>query len=294
MMDERLFSMLACWLADRPVVVASVASTRGATPRKNGSRMLIAAGITEGSVGGGLAEARVLCRAQEMLATKIDNASLAIDLDGQADAAGICGGHMHVVLRRWAGLPDCQRAQRIAQDLCKGQPVPLDAAILGADVEPQEAIPNVRLLIVGAGHCGAALSELARPLDFDIHVFDSRAESLKLASFAHATTHCGDFDLLTRIVDSERVVQTVLLNRNFEADVAALRVLCQKPPHFLGMLGSQRRIGEVRKALPELERSLRDLVAPVGLEIGAETPHEIAISILAQLIEHRHRRGRAT
>ena len=128
---------------------------------------------------------------------------------------------------------------------------------------------------------------MARPLDFDIHAFDSRADSLASASFAHAHSHCGDADLLARITDTGRDVQAVLLNRNFEADVAALRVLCQKPPRFLGMLGSLRRIAEVRKALPEHEHALRNLVAPIGLEIGAETPHEIALSILAQLVEHR-------
>lgn len=291
-MDEGLFSTLARWLADRPVVLASVANSQGATPRKCGSRMLIDAEITEGSVGGGLAEARVIGRAQEMLAAEIDSATLLIDLGGGAGAAGICGGRMQVVLRRWASVSDRQLAERIASDLCKGQRVPLDAAILGGDVEPQQAFPNVRLLIVGAGHCGAALSELARSLDFDIHVFDSRAEFLQATSFAHATVHCGDIALLARIIDSEREVHAVLLNRNFDADVATLRVLCQKPPQFLGMLGSQRRVAEVRRALPELEGSLRDLVAPIGLEIGAETPHEIAISILAQLIEHRHRFSR--
>ncbi len=290
-MDERLFSSLARLLANESVVLASVATTQGATPRKRGSRMLITSDATEGSVGGGLAEARVIARAREMHAAKTDSATLAIDLDGGTDAAGVCGGCMQIALRRWKDLTDRELAERIAEDLSEGRGVPLSAEILGGDVEPQSAIPNVRLLIVGAGHCGAALSELARPLDFDIHVLDSRDEFLKTASFAHATVHCGDIGLLAQIIDCEREVQAVLLNRNFDADVATLRVLCQKPLHFLGMLGSQRRIAEVRKALPDLEGSLRDLVAPIGLEIGAETPHEIAISILAQLIEYRRRRG---
>lgn len=290
-MDERLFSTLACWLADRPVVLASVASTQGATPRKCGSRMLICTDGMDGSIGGGLAEARVIAEAQAMLDAEIDSSTLALDLGGGVGAAGICGGGMRIVLRRCSGTVDCQLARRIADTLSRGRRVTLGAEMLGSDTEPQLAIPNVRLLIVGAGHCGAALSDLARHLDFDIHVFDSRAVALSSASFAHAIVHCGDMGLLAQIIDSEREVQAVLLNRNFDADVATLRVLCKKPPHFLGMLGSQRRIAEVRKALPELEGALRDLVAPIGLEIGAETPHEIAVSILAQLIEHRHRRG---
>ncbi len=290
-MDERLFSTLARWLAARPVVLASISSTQGATPRKRASRMLIRADAIEGSVGGGLAEACVMAKAREMLGAEVDNATLAVDLGGGIGSAGICGGRMHIVLHRWSSEVDRQRAERIALDLSQGRRVLLDADTLGGDVEAQQAIPNVRLLIVGAGHCAAALSELADPLEFDTHVFDSRADSLASQSFSRATVHGAEADALAQFNDGERDVQAVLLNRNFEADVAALRILCQKPPRFLGMLGSHRRIAEVRRSLPDLQDALRDLVAPIGLEIGAETPHEIAVSILAQLIEHRRSYG---
>lgn len=288
-MDERLFSALAQWLADQPVVLASVASTRGATPRKCGSRMLIGDRAMEGSIGGGLAEARVIAEARRMLVAETDHSMLRIDLGGGIGAAGVCGGHMHIVLRRWWNKSDLKFAEQIASSLSDGKRVPLNTEALGEGAEAQVATPNVRLLIVGAGHCAAALSELAQLLDFDIHVVDSRAEFLQSRSFSHATTYCGDADLLAQIIDTERDVQAVLLNRNFEADVAALRVLCPKPPRFLGMLGSHRRIAEVRRALPEFHRALRDLVAPIGIDIDAETPHEIALSILAQLIQHRRR-----
>ena len=63
-MDERMFAQLANWLRDGPVVVCSVGQTQGATPRKSGSRMLVSSASTSGSIGGGLAEARVLARAR--------------------------------------------------------------------------------------------------------------------------------------------------------------------------------------------------------------------------------------
>ena len=75
----------------------------------------------------------------------------------------------------------------------------------------------------------------------------------------------------------------MLLNRDYASDVAALAVLCRKPPAFLGMMGSQRRIAEVRAALPAHAQALERLQAPVGLDIEAQSPHEIAVSILAQL-----------
>ena len=138
-MDEQLFSTLAAWLADQPVVLASVANTQGATPRKRGSRMLIRADALEGSVGGGLAEARVIAQAREMLGSGIDKASLTIDLGGGTDAAGVCGGRMHFVLRGWSSAVDLQMARRIAKELQEGRRVSLDAKTLGGEVETQRA-----------------------------------------------------------------------------------------------------------------------------------------------------------
>ena len=90
-------------------------------------------------------------------------------------------------------------------------------------------------------------------------------------------------------LDCERPVYAVLLNRDYPSDIATLAVLCQRPPRFVGMMGSQRRIAEVARALPALRERLPGLQAPVGLAIGAETPHEIAVSILAQLVAERRR-----
>jgi xanthine dehydrogenase accessory factor len=70
--------------------------------------------------------------------------------------------------------------------------------------------------------------------------------------------------------------------------VRTLRVLAERPPEFIGMMGSRRRIAEVLRELPAEHRErLTMLQAPVGVDIGAQTPHEIAVSILAQLIARR-------
>lgn len=288
-MDERLFARLAGWLEQQAVVLASVVEARGATPRRPGSRMLVTAASSLGSIGGGLAEARVLEASRGLLGSRSEQGSIDIDLGGGADSAGVCGGSMRIALRRWSTVDDLVRARAIRDALAAGHAVVLGTDDLGAQGVDDRARPGVRLLIVGAGHCGAALCELAARLDFDIHVFDARAESLARPEFAAARTHCGEVDALASLLDTGRDVQAVLLNRDFHADVAALEVLCRSPPRFLGMLGSRRRIGEVRNALPERQQALRGLVAPVGLDIDAETPHEIAVSILAQLIAERRR-----
>lgn len=286
-MDESLFRRLADWLLAQPVVLASVISTRGATPRKRGSRMLISADAIAGSVGGGQAEVRVIEQARTLIASHGHAATLAIGLDGRADSAGVCGGDMSISLRCWAGADDQARAARISATLAQGRSFELEADDLGSAGVRELAVADTRLLIFGAGHCGAALCELAAALDYDRHVFDTRADCLQAPAFKGARTYCGDIHGLRSVLETDREVQAVLLNRDYHADVAALEILCERPPRFIGMMGSRRRVGEVLAALGPSRQSLTHLVAPVGIDIDAQTPHEIAISILAQLIQHR-------
>ncbi len=282
-MDERVFGRLARLLEGGPCVLASVIETRGATPRKSGSRMLITAAHSEFSIGGGAAEARVLVAARELLQAGAERHQLDIDLSGRAGAAGICGGLMRLALRRWQGAEDLGRAQTIAAQLAAGQRIQLNEIDLGNPAE-EWALPNPRLLIVGAGHCAAALCDLAAHLDYDVWVHDARADMLAAPEFARVSRICGPSIELVRAFASERALLVVLLNRDFGQDVAALRVLAGQPCRYLGMMGSQRRIAEVHAALGAQSERLSVLTAPVGLEIGAHTPHEIAVSILAQLI----------
>jgi xanthine dehydrogenase accessory factor len=287
-MDERLFARLhASLAAGEAAVVASVIETRGATPRKGGSRMLVAAQHSESSVGGGEMEARVMDAARALLRTDRTQDALDIDLSGRPGAAGVCGGRMRVALRRWHGADDRDRAHAVAQALRAGEPVTLSPGDLGDDDATQQASPDARLLIVGGGHCGLALYDLARHLDFDLWVFDQRADCFADGRYAGAMQLSGDQRELARALTTSRDVYAVLLNRDFASDVATLRVLAERPPHFLGMMGSRRRIAEVVAALGDRAAALPPLNAPVGLDIGAETPHEIAVSIIAQLIRNR-------
>lgn len=291
-MNERLFARLSDWVTREPVVLASVLATRGATPRKTGARMLISATATAFSIGGGLAEARVIAAARELLDRGAQSNEVPIDLTGGAGAAGVCGGHMRLVLRRWSGDADRQRAQTIAARLSTGIAVELDADDVGTADGATTIAPDPRLLIVGGGHCGLALYDLARALDFELWIYDPRPEYADPALYPYARTLTGDFEHLRAAVDTRRALYVVLLNRDYVSDVATLRVLAGSPFAFLGMMGSRKRIGEVLAALsPEQACLLSALQAPVGLPIGAETPHEIAISVLAHLIQERSGRS---
>lgn len=287
-MNERLFARLAALLADEPVVLASVLHTVGATPRKRGARMLVTSTDSEFSIGGGLAEARVIAAARTLLAEDRREREIGIDLSGKPDAAGVCGGQMQIALRRWSGLLDQARVQEIASRLASGAIADLSADDLGSPADFDSLQPNERLLIIGGGHCGRALYDLAVHLDFDIWMFDAQSVRLDAEAFPLASCLCGATPELARALDTRRRVHAVLLNRDYHADIAALRVLAQAPPAFISMMGSRRRIAQVRAALPEFDQALAHLRAPTGLDIGAGTPHEIAVSILAQVIADRH------
>jgi xanthine dehydrogenase accessory factor len=288
-LNERLFACLAARLPREAIVLASVVSTRGATPRKRGSRMLVAADWAEHSIGGGLAEARVVAAARELLAGDATRAGLDIDLGGGPGAAGVCGGRMRIALRRWQGQADAARAAGIATRLRAGEAATLEAEDIGAHCDGERLLPDPRLLVVGGGHCGLALCELARPLDFELWLHDGGADAAGLPLTPAVRRLSGDFESLAQALDTSRAVCAVLLNRDYATDVAALSVLCQRPPAFLGMMGSRRRIAQVLAALPQYRTTLEALHAPVGLDIGAETPHEIAVSVLAQLVQWRNR-----
>lgn len=251
--------------------------------------MLIAADRCEFSIGGGAAEARVIAHARRMLADGSPHHETAIDLSGGANAAGVCGGRMDLSLRLWRGDADRQRAREIALCLASGREEMLTPADLGHSGNRDRARPDDRLLIVGAGHCGLALRDLAQHLDLDLWLFDPRPESLSAELQAGTTCRSGDFENLAEALDTERRVHAVLLNRDYRADIASLRVLARQPPAFVSMMGSRRRIATVLAALPEHRAALAHLTAPVGLDIGAQTPHEIAVSILAQVIRDRQR-----
>jgi len=286
--DERLFAQLAATLHREAAVLASVLHTRGATPRKRGARMLIAAGHCALSIGGGLAEVRVVGAARALLLSGQQQSTVVIDLSGGNDAAGVCGGEMTLGLRHWQGEADALRARHIADTLADGRCIALTADDLGNDAVCDLGQPDPRLLIVGGGHCGIALYQLAQHLDFDLWLFDDRAECAASTPLANATRLHGDYRQLDMALHGERVLHAVLLNRDYHADIETLRVLAKHPPTFISMMGSQRRINQVRAALPDLADVLSHLTAPVGLDIGAQTPHEIAVSILAQVIRDLH------
>jgi xanthine dehydrogenase accessory factor len=153
-----------------------------------------------------------------------------------------------------------------------------------------------QLLILGAGHIAVPLVKLGKLLGFTVTVLDDRASFANRERFPEADhILVGDFDQVLRDYRWIPNTYVVLVTRGHEFDVVSLRHILYWDVAYIGMIGSKRRVWAVHKLLHEegmpVER-LQRLYAPIGLDIAAETPAEIAVSIMAEIIKVR-RGGRA-
>jgi xanthine dehydrogenase accessory factor len=312
--DLSFFRQLATALTEGPVVVATVIQTTGSVPREVGARLLVSSGLDAwGTIGGGAGEAKVLDQAKTVLATG-ENQQVNIDLTGapQRNIQGICGGQMQVWLERWQGKEPLTLARQIQATLASGQGVTLVTPLTQdqgsfVDQNPPDLSPTLgfaaevpifrmvlqpppTLLIVGAGHCGIQLATVAHRVGFQIMVQDDRPAWANAENFPQAQR------ILTQpiaaVVDDLAqydYLYAALVTRGFDYDLPALKALLNRQPpcRYIGMIGSQKR---VRKALSAIQaesvsqEALKSLYAPIGLDIGALSPEEIAVSIVAELI----------
>lgn len=242
---------------NKPAALATVVKTRGASPRGVGAKMLVYPdGSIVGSVGGGEMERRVIAAAQEALR---DGKPRYLDMTLSNEQRGdpmICGGEMEIF------------------------------------VEPLLTTPT--LVIVGAGHIGAAVAQLGKFLGFRIAVLDDRPEFVTPENFPHADERFAG-DVVAKVREMEITPQTyvVLVTRAHALDAALLSAIAEKPAAYIGMLGSQRRVLTVMDTLKQQgigEAVLARVHAPIGVEIHAETPQEIAVSIMAEVIRERRSR----
>lgn len=167
----------------------------------------------------------------------------------------------------------------------------------GLEVLVEPLVPPPRLLIVGGGHVGQAVARQASLVGFEIVVLDDREEFTHPALFpAGVATRCGAIAREVGAFPFTPDTFVVLVTRGAEHDAEALAACVHRPVAYLGMIGSRRKVGIVRREFIESGRATEaefDRVhAPIGLDLGAVTVPEIAASIVAQLIAVR-RRGSA-
>ncbi len=169
------------------------------------------------------------------------------------------------------------------QDLSIQTPDGQDFSIVIERVKPAR-----RLIIIGGGHIGAVLCRFAHDLDFHVTVVDDRSEFTGENRFSTGTRVLhGDYGRLLNDISGGADVCFALVSRGYRVDVEALRAILGKECAYLGMIGSRRRVATVKRILAKEGFStarLQSVRGPIGLSIGAETPAEIAVSILAEII----------
>lgn len=156
----------------------------------------------------------------------------------------------------------------------------------------EEYAPPARLVILGAGHVGTAVARAAAFVGFEVRVVDFRPELLEPARFPLGTQLSeAPFDDLSGVLPSVPAYYLVTTNSH-QSDYQCAAQVLRRPFLFAGMLGSRKKSALVRQWLLRdgIDQEQIDLLfSPVGLNIGAETPEEIAVSIVAQLVEQRSR-----
>lgn len=276
--------------ARRALVAATVVRNSGSVPRRVGAKMLVYAdGRTRGTVGGGLFEALIVRDALEALANA-QSTTRAYSFN-PVEPERACSSVADSDAANNSDAP--RKAKRAGVEafgaVCGGQ----------AEVFLEVIMPDDRLLIVGGGHCGRALARAAALLDFSVVVADDRAEFARVEDFPFANVESVLHlpDNFAGLPDVDERTFVVLVSKGFVTDEAALRRVLDSHAAYIGMIGSKRKrevVFDRLRADGIASEKLACVHAPIGLEIGAETPEEIAVSILAEIIAVRARRRNKT
>jgi xanthine dehydrogenase accessory factor len=236
------------------IALATVVRTQGSVPRGEGTKMLIFAdGRTEGTIGGGEMESQVIDQGLDVLREGDTKRTVYEFRDPEQGDVGVCGGEMEVF------------------------------------VEPIR--PESRLIIIGVGHVGKAIAHLASWLGFRVVVADDRPDFAIMENVPDADAHytCSIREL-PKLIDITKNDYLVLTTRGVTLDVEGLPGLLKTEAAYIGVIGSKRRWETTVEALIEsgVEPGALDRIqSPIGLEIHAETPEEIAVSVIAEIIMQR-------
>lgn len=279
----------------RRVAGCLLVKARGSTPQAAGALMLVDENAdTHGTVGGGCVEAEVRRQAHAMLAEgRSGLLRFKLDHDYGWDDGLICGGTIEMAV---GDLPDADSIDRIvaAIDARWATELPLeirsddgDARTFTLDIPPRE-----RLLIAGAGHVGQALARMALRLDFEVALFDDRADLLRRFAPEGCLAVEGDIAAQMRHWPIDDRTYAVIVTRGHRHDEQALHAAVGRGAAYVGMIGSRRKVKLIFDDLEALgvpREELDRVHAPIGLDIGSITVEEIAVSIAAQLVQAKRR-----
>jgi xanthine dehydrogenase accessory factor len=234
-------------------VLCIVTKTHGSTPRHAGSKMIVFPdGKILGTVGGGEIEALCIEESIKLLGTGLTSQLKYKLVNPDEGDPGICGGEMEVYL---------------------------------------EVIGNKsKLIIIGAGHVGQKLSFLANWLGFDVFMVDDREELISTENKLQAK---GRYNTLDKFfVDNKSInsnnIFFVMTTRSLDIDVKYLPEILKVQPRYIGVIGSKKRWIKTTELLKNdgiLESEIEKIFSPIGLDLMSETPEEIALSIMAEILK---------
>jgi xanthine dehydrogenase accessory factor len=285
--------------AGERLALCVVVGSRGSTPQEAGAKMLVLAdGRTLGTLGGGCVEAEVRRRALELLPAGVSKRlQFRLDHDYGWDDGLICGGTMDILVHLLGGPTSADPFARAIDDLANGRVATIALPDPDGSDKPayvDQIDPAPRLVIAGAGHVGQSLADLAATLGFEVTIIDDRADCASTERFPRATHRIvGDIETELRRQPIDARTYVVIVTRGHRHDGAALGAVLASPAKYVGLIGSKRKVMTIFGDLLAQGASIDALCkvhAPVGLEIGAVTVPEIALSIAAELIAVR--RGR--
>jgi xanthine dehydrogenase accessory factor len=240
----------------RTSAIATIVECRGSSPQKQGAKMLVRDdGSIMGTLGGGCLESEVV---QASLMAMKDGQPITLPFELTEREGGlVCGGKVLVY------------------------------------IEPVMLEPH--LVILGAGHVGKTLSKLARFTGFRVTVIDDRHEFANQENIPDANELLvRDFEQAFENLTIGKDSSIVIATRGHNHDLDAVKAALGTEADYVGLLGSRRKKALLHKALKESgfrQEDIGRVIIPVGIEIGSVTPEEIAVSIMAQIIQRRRDHG---
>jgi xanthine dehydrogenase accessory factor len=245
--------------AGRKCALATIVEVRGSIPSHEAAKLLVRDdGSIAGTVGGGCVEAEVWSAARQVIETGRSQ-RLSFDLSQQAasDNGLICGGQLDVF------------------------------------IEP--VFPQPRAFIFGAGHISKSLAAIAGQAGFSTAVIDDRESFANRERFPDAgEVIAGEYEQIFPKLEVNDASYIIIVTRGHRDDLRVLRWAATTPAHYVAMVGSKRKVIELVKALEREgvpSDALERIHAPMGLDIGAVTPEEIAVSVVAEMIAVRRNAG---
>lgn len=253
-----IYETIVRWRAEgRRGALATIVNVRGSVPSFQSAKMLVGDdGAVVGTIGGGCVEAEVVDAAREVMREEKPR-TLAFNLNqSPKDDAGLtCGGALEIF------------------------------------VEP--ILPRAVLYLFGAGHVGLHVARVAHLAGFEVIAADDRDAYANRERFPDAREiHAEDLDTLLPRLTPSLGAFIVIATRGHRDDLRVLRWAVRTPAHYVGMVGSRRKVLVIAKELRQegiSDEALGRVHSPIGLDIGAITPEEIAVSVVAELVAVRRR-----